>query len=94
MRVVLELEASYASIQQIAEQKAFAAEAAKSRFSSALFSVRSGKSETIRHFLAKCTQPSLERVLGIDAATLAIESASLSNRVAVPDASRSTLRAV
>jgi hypothetical protein len=64
--LVAKLEAEYAAIQDISEQKAFAMAAVKSRFSSPLFAVRNGKSQSIRKHLSECKLQSLERAMPID----------------------------
>lgn len=49
--VVAEIEADYLRLRDIAEQKAFAIEALKTRCSAALFQVRAKKAESVRAFL-------------------------------------------
>lgn len=51
--LVARLEATYEAIRYKQVQKEFAAEAVKSEQSGALFNVRSGKSKSIRHYLAE-----------------------------------------
>jgi hypothetical protein len=65
-----ELLANFERIKHIPDQKAFAAEAAKARFSSPLFALRAGKCKTVREFLAQCTLPAVERAVGFTNAEL------------------------
>ena len=58
-----ELDADYARLRDIPEQKAFAAEAIKTRCSSPLFAVRAGKCKSVREFFATCSMPAVERVV-------------------------------
>lgn len=51
--MIVELEASYEKIKDIQVQKEFAVEACKTKCSSALFSVRAGKSKDIRYHMQK-----------------------------------------
>lgn len=68
------LDEAYLGIGGIADQKAFAAEAVKTRCSSALFAIRKGTCKTAREYFAGCTMPALERTLGIDCSTYAIDA--------------------
>lgn len=58
------LEADYARLRHIVDQKAFALEAVKTRCSSALFAVRKGSATDVRDFLRSCTRQALERAIG------------------------------
>ncbi len=69
------LDNAYEGIRDIADQKLFAAEAVKTRCSSALFAMRKGTCKTAREYFATCTFPSLERTLGIDLSTYAVDGA-------------------
>jgi len=64
------LEADYVRLRDIPDQRAFAAEAVKTRCSSPLFSLRKGSCTTVREHFAGSTIQSLERAIGIDLATL------------------------
>lgn len=64
-----ELEADYHRLSSIPDQRAFAAEAAKTRCSSPLFALRAGKAPNVRAFFASATIQLLERALGVDPAT-------------------------
>jgi len=64
------LETEYARIKDIADQKEFAAEAAKTRHSSPLFAMRKGTCKTVKEFFASCAIQTLERALGVDLAAL------------------------
>jgi hypothetical protein len=60
------LEADYARLGGLSDQKAFAAEALKTRCSSPLFAMRGGKAQSVRAFFAAATPQSVERALGLD----------------------------
>jgi hypothetical protein len=64
-QLVGELEAAYDDAKGIESQKDFAAQACRTRCSSALFSVRKGDSASVREHLAKATLQSVERALGV-----------------------------
>lgn len=63
--LVGELETAYEQIKDIPSQKDFAIAATKTRCSSALFSVRAGKSPTVRQHLAGVRINSLMELLGL-----------------------------
>jgi RNA ligase-like protein len=65
-----ELYRDYDRLKDIPDQKTFAMEAGKTRFSSPLFALRAGKCKTIREFLAQCTLPAVERAVGFTNAEL------------------------
>lgn len=60
-----DMQVFYNKISHIADQKLFAAEALKSRFSGALFSMRSGKVSNFKTTLAEMNIRDLETLLGI-----------------------------
>lgn len=62
--LTLKVEADYARLMDIPEQKAFAFEALKTRCSSALFAVRAKKALSVRDFFAKQPIDALMRLLG------------------------------
>jgi hypothetical protein len=66
------LEADYARLRTIADQKTFAAQACQTRCSSPLFSLRGGKCRSVREFFAGCTIQTLERAMRIDLASLIV----------------------
>lgn len=71
--IVGEVEGDYARLHDIAEQKAFALEAVKTRCSAALFQLRAGKAPSVREFFAKQPIETLMRQLGYkDAAAGAV----------------------
>lgn len=74
-RLCDELEADYARLRHIPEQKAFAAAAAATRCPSPLFAVRSGRCANVREFFATATLPALERAFGLDLERLVSPSA-------------------
>lgn len=59
-----ELEADYARLRGIPDQKAFAAEAVRTRCSSPLFSVRKGSCQSVREFFASASLQCVERAVG------------------------------
>lgn len=59
-------DADFARLRSIPVQKDFAAEAVKTRWSGALFSMRSGKHKTAAEYFAAATQQTVERTIGID----------------------------
>ena len=61
-----ELERAFVSIRHITDQKAFALEAAKTRCSAPLFSLRKGDCRTVREFFARVNLAALERVMKVD----------------------------
>lgn len=61
---VKDIEADYARLMHIKEQKAFALEAVKTRCSAALFQVRAGKAACVRDFFAKMQIDRLMDLLG------------------------------
>lgn len=61
---VAELETTYARIADIAEQKAFALEATKTRCSAPLFALRSKKTPSVRAWLAKAPIDTVSALLG------------------------------
>lgn len=63
--LVAELEAEYEKIRHIPVQKDFALKAVKTRCSSALFTLRSGRTPSIRRFLAEMNISSLMELLGL-----------------------------
>jgi hypothetical protein len=67
-----EIEADFLRLRDIPDQKAFAAEAQKTRCSAPLFSLRSGKYRSVREHFAGCTIQAVERALGIDLAALLV----------------------
>ncbi len=71
-RLCDETDADYARLAGITDPRAFAAEALKTRWSSAVFAMRSGKAATARTFAATCSQPAIERALGDTWDTLAV----------------------
>ena len=64
------LEADFARLRGLGDQKAFAAEASGTRCSSPLFAMRAGKATSVREFFAGATIQSLERAIGVDLANL------------------------
>jgi hypothetical protein len=64
------LEADFARLRHIPDQKSFAAEAARTRCSSPLFALRAGKAASVRAFFAGATIQSLERAIGLHLSTL------------------------
>jgi hypothetical protein len=67
------VDADYARLASITEQRDFAAAALQSRWSSALFARRAGKCDSARAFAATCTRQAIERALGETFDTLATE---------------------
>jgi len=63
--LIVELEADYDRLKHIEDQKAFALEAVKTKYSAALFQVRSGRSATIGQAVRNASTEALERLLGI-----------------------------
>lgn len=63
--LIAELERAYSAFRDIQEQKAFAAEALKTRCSAALFRVRAGKAASIREFLTTARIEMLVEILGL-----------------------------
>jgi hypothetical protein len=61
-----DIEANYARLRHLPDQRSFAAEATRCRFSSPLFAMRSGKAGSAREFLAGATLQSVERALNVD----------------------------
>ena len=61
-----ELEAAFASIKHITDQKAFALEAGKTRCSAPLFALRKESCRTVREFFARVNLAALERVMKVD----------------------------
>jgi hypothetical protein len=64
------LESEFLPLRDVPDQKAFAAEAAKTQCSSPLFAMRAGKARSVREFFAGATIQALERAMGIDLAGL------------------------
>ena len=64
--LIAELENRYQEIVHLTAQKDFAAEALKTRCSAALFSLRAGKSKSIREYLASATFGSVERAVEME----------------------------
>lgn len=60
------LESDYARLRSITDRKAFAAEALRTRCSSPLFAMHSGKCASVREFFADSTIHALERAMGVD----------------------------
>jgi hypothetical protein len=63
--VEAQLEADYARLRDIPDQKAFALEAVKTKCSAALFSVRAKKAGSVREFLNRQQPDAIIRMLGI-----------------------------
>ncbi len=71
-RLCDETDAEYARLAGVTDPRAFAADALKARWSSALFARRSGKCESARAFAAGATRQAVERALGESWDTLGI----------------------
>lgn len=63
-QLVADLEAAYVAIKNIESQKDFAVAAMKTRYSAALFQVRSGQAATIRAGVLNASTEKLEKLLG------------------------------
>jgi hypothetical protein len=64
------LEADFARLRDVPDQRAFAAEAARTRWSAPLFAMRAGKAASVREFFAGATIQSVERAIGTDLSAL------------------------
>jgi hypothetical protein len=67
--LIAEIEADYERLRGIADQKAFAIEAVKTRCSAALFNMRAGKTSSIRRFFAEMRIELLMKLLGFKEAS-------------------------
>lgn len=62
--LIAEVEADFERLRDIADQKAFALQATKTRCSAALFTLRAGKTSSIRRFFAEMRIENLMKLLG------------------------------
>lgn len=73
--LILDIESDYERLRGIETQKAFAAEATKTRHSAALFCIRSGKAESARAYVRGMVIGKLVDALGMRDETAAVEPA-------------------
>lgn len=62
--LIAEVEGDFDRLRDIADQKAFAMQAVKTRCSAALFTLRAGKTSSIRRFFAEMRIDALMKLLG------------------------------